>query len=180
MSEQFIGQIRIMGCNFAPQGFMACNGATLAITQYTALYSLLGNYFGGDGKMTFALPDMRGRTFLGYGHNSSTGGSYPVGQNANCGETTVTLTAAQAPAHTHSLIGSTLHGTVGAAGALIAGSEAPKAGPQEQLYGSAASNIVALNNNVGAAGQSGAHNNMQPYQALNFIIASTGYYPPRP
>jgi microcystin-dependent protein len=177
MSEQYLGQIRILGSSFAPHGFLLCNGTQLPMQQYAALYSLLGTQFGGDGRTNFLIPDMRGRTMIGCGTYGTK--VYYVGQNANCGQESVTLTTAQVPAHTHTLNGSNQPGTVGANGNVISGSR--EVASRELLYGVASSGTQAvLANSVSIYGQGGSHTNMQPYLTLNFSMCTNGYYPTRP
>lgn len=175
MSEYYIGQVIMSGFTFPPEGFVTCNGQILPVAQYQALFSLLGNQFGGSTNVNFALPDMRGRTVVGYGQ-SSDGTMYPVGPGG--GTPTVTLTATQLPAHTHAVNASTAAGTVGISGHILAASSEGNVyfGNPDDKSGT----LVPLANANGVVGGNGAHNNMQPYQVQNFIIVTAGYYPQRP
>ena len=165
MSEPFLAEIRIVGFNFAPRGWAFCDGQILPINQNQSLYSLLGTTYGGDGRTSFALPDMRGRTPI------HVGGGHREGQKS--GEEAHTLTANEMPNHDHVFRAS------GADGSAIA--------PQGNFLARATvaaytppANVVNMNafaiTNVGG-GQ--AHENMQPYLALNFCIALQGLFPSR-
>jgi microcystin-dependent protein len=175
MSEQYLGQIRILGSTFPPVGFLTCAGQTLSIQQYNALYSLLGIQFGGDARANFNLPDLRGRTFLGTG--TYNGNTYPVGQNNGAyGTPTVTLKADQVPAHTHGVNVSTGKGSSPPVGNTLSQTQL-----SEKFFAvPGTGSFVPLANQLGLVGDGVAHNNMQPYLALNFVIATIGYYPPRP
>jgi microcystin-dependent protein len=162
--EPFIGDIRIVGFNFAPRNWATCDGQIIPIQQNQALYSILGNMYGGDGRTTFALPDMRGRAPV-HNHDS------PQGQRA--GEEMHTLRVNEVPAHTHTLMASS--------------DEADQKDPSGHVLAdtavnlySPADNLTGMNPNaVPSAGGGQAHNNMQPYLALNFVIALQGVYPSR-
>lgn len=163
--EQYIGEIRMFSGNFAPMGWLLCQGQLLPISGNEALFSLLGTTFGGDGQTNFALPDLRGRVPL---HVSQ---AYPQGQKG--GSETVTLTAQQLPAHTH---------TVGAQ--VAAGTSTH---PEGALWAQASvSAFAAVNANqpmnpqaVAATGGNQPHENMMPFLCVNFIIATEGLYPSR-
>lgn len=165
MSEPFLAEVRIVGFNFAPRGWAFCDGQVLPINQNQSLYSLLGTTYGGDGRTSFALPDMRGRTpiHVGNGHRE--------GQKS--GEESHTLAANEMPQHDHVMRASAADGTVIApVGNFLARATVP-------TYTTPA-NLVDMN--VGAvAGVGGgqAHENMQPYLALNFCIALQGLFPSR-
>lgn len=169
MSEPFLAEVRIVGFNFAPRGWAFCDGQILPINQNQSLYSLLGTTYGGDGRTSFALPDMRGRTPIHVG--SSNGTDHPQGQKS--GEETVTLSAAQMPQHTHQLTGSN--------------TAADQQAPENNLLGNNQSNPYtgfanAVNmgsTTVTNAGGGQVHENMQPYLALNFCIALQGLFPSR-
>jgi microcystin-dependent protein len=165
MSEPFLAEIRIVGFNFAPRGWAFCDGQILPINQNQSLYSLLGTTYGGDGRTTFALPDMRGRVPI---HVDS---SHREGQKS--GEETVTLTAAQMPDHKHALQASSATATINTASGSFLSDSAPN-----EIY----SDAQNVNMNAGAVfnvGGGQAHNNMQPYLALNFCIALQGLFPSR-
>ncbi len=171
--DPFIGEIRAFAFGVVPRGWHLCDGATLSIQQNVALYSLLGVAYGGDGKTTFKLPDLRGRVPLCQGL-ASDGVQYRTG-NAD-GLEGVVLSAAQVPAHTHSLNCSNADATTNnPAGAVPA-----VAATDTNIYADAASPASAVAAGVIApAGQSAAHNNMQPSLTVSFCIATQGLYPPR-
>lgn len=170
MSEPFLAEVRMVGFNFAPRGWAFCDGQILPINQNQSLYSLLGTTYGGDGRTSFALPDLRGRTPIHVGRSNG-GGQHELGQKS--GEETHTLSVNEMPQHTHTLRGTnTGNGSASPANDVFA-----NAGTD--LYNSADS-LVDMNagvvTNVGG-GQ--AHENMQPYLALNFCIALRGLFPSR-
>jgi len=165
MSTPFLAEIRIVGFTFAPRGWALCDGQILPINQNQALYSLLGTTYGGDGRTTFALPDMRGRTPI---HVAS---GHPLGQRS--GNETDTLTTNELPQHTHSLQASS--------------NNANSNDPSGNLWGAQdrgtkfGSQINATMNSASLSrvGGSQAHNNMQPFLTLNFAIALQGLFPSR-
>jgi microcystin-dependent protein len=164
MSEAFIGDIRLVGFDFAPRGWALCNGQTLPIAQNQALFSLLGTIYGGDGRTTFMLPDLRARIPL---HNS---GQYQ--QGAKGGEAAHTLTLNELPAHTHTVMGLSVAGT-----AIEPGNQQLAVSAQA-AYGSTLDlgmNPVAAR----SAGNSQPHNNIPPFLGLNFIICLAGIFPTR-
>jgi microcystin-dependent protein len=169
MSEPFLAEVRIFGFNFAPRGWAQCDGQILAINQNQSLYSLLGTIYGGDGRTTFALPDLRGRTPIHVG--ASNGVSHPQGQKS--GEERHTLSAAEIPQHGHVAQASEDNADSGdPVGRVLARSTSPTYQPPESL--TALSSLA-----VSAAGGGQAHDNMMPYQALNFCIALQGLFPSR-
>ena len=162
MAEPFLSEIRIMSFVFAPKGWALCNGQLLPINQNQALFSLLGTTYGGDGRVNFALPDLRARTPIHMG-------SHTLGERG--GEPAHTLTIPEMPVHVHPIVGS----SADANGVLPANSLFAKS-PQ-QVYGPPA-NFTALNaGTVTSTGGSQAHVNMQPYLTLNFSIALQGIFP---
>ena len=170
MSEPFIGEIRMWGLNFAPQGWAFCNGDTMAANQNPALFALLGVTFGGSmNQQTFKLPDMRGRVPVHQGNNYDMGLYY--------GFETVSLDLATMPAHTHSF---TADGDPGDKTGPKKAYTFGKASAGNNLYG-AATSLVELNPAVisGAQGGGQAHSNMQPSAVVNFCIALTGIFPAR-
>ena len=163
MAEPFLSEIRIMTIAFAPKGWALCNGQLLPINQNQALFALLGNTFGGDARVEFALPDLRGRTpiHVGPGHT--------LGERG--GEQAHVITISELPTHTH-----TLNATE-AAGNTNAPAGAVPARPFGDLYGPPG-NLVAMNpGSVSNLGGYQAHNNMQPYLTLSFVIALQGIFP---
>ena len=172
MSEPFIAEIRIFAGNFAPRGWAFCNGQLLPISQNTALFSLLGTTYGGDGRSTTALPNLQGRAPMhpGRGPGLST---RQLGQAG--GVETVTLTEAQIPQHTHTVQAVAFPGnSTDPAGGAIA-----QASNSSNLFGPAPDTPMS-GSAMGLAGGSQPHNNLQPFLALNFIIALQGLFPSRP
>jgi microcystin-dependent protein len=172
LSSPFLGEIRLFSFNFAPKGWAFCNGALLAINQYTALFSLLGTYYGGNGIQNFALPDLRSRVPLHMG--SSPYGSYTIGEQA--GEENVTLLSTQLPAHNHMLR------AINAAGNSVdpIGNGLAQSGTTNPRYASGGSNVVALNPaSIQPAGGNLPHSNIQPYLSMNYCIAMVGLFPSR-
>lgn len=174
MGDFYLGEIRVFPYGKTPQGWLPCDGRILPIAQYTALYSLIWTNYGGDGRSTFALPDLQGRAAVCLQYNKAAGG-IPLGRpGQTAGEESHTLLAGEVPGHTHLAQCSTLSGTTTAvAGAVWA------AATGQTVYGAPASTPVSMNGGaVAAAGGDMAHNNLQPYLALNYCIAVTGLYPP--
>ena len=172
MSEPFIGQIMMVGFNFAPRGWANCDGQLLPISQNTALYSLLGTTYGGDGVNTFALPDLRGRVpvHMGTGLGLTT---RKIGQRS--GQEEVVLNEAQMPSHTHSLQAQNDAASVDTPG----GNYLAQRG-RPDIYDSDSDKLVQMGASaIEATGGSQGHDNMQPYLVLNFVIALDGIYPER-
>ena len=178
MADQFLGEIRLVAFNFAPTGWAFCAGQLLPLSQNTALFSLLGTMYGGDGRTTFALPNLQGSAPLGFGQ-SSTGEYFDEGERG--GTEQVTLIPSEIPAHTHGVLAVPATGTTtNPAGAAFA---EPRVGRlTEAAYGNpAAPGAVTLNPAAfGIAGGSLPHNNLQPSLALNYVIALQGIFPQRP
>lgn len=171
--EEYIGAIQIFAGDFAPRGWALCAGQILQISQNTALFSILGTTYGGNGTTTFALPDLRGRMPIGVGASP---GLTPRNLGEKDGSETVTLTTAQIPSHTHTY------------NALSGNREKPS--PTGNFLGVAPGPFYAEMNTgdtllpmnpaaISPAGGSQPHNNMPPYLGLNFIICLQGIYPPR-
>ncbi len=168
MSEPFVGEIRIVGFNFAPQGWALCNGQLLAISQNTALFSLLGTFYGGDGRSSFALPNLQSRVPAHQGTGTGLS-SYVVGQVG--GAESVTLTTAQMPKHAHGLNAVTTARTSGLpTGHVLSGNGA---------YGNPPTTTQLDRSAISGQGGSQPHENRQPFLVLNFIIALQGIYPAR-
>jgi microcystin-dependent protein len=169
--ESFIGQIMMVGFDFAPSGWALCNGQLLRVSQYTALFSLLGTQFGGDGQQTFGLPNLQGRVPIHMGQSLGIE-SYTIGQVG--GNESVTLLPAQMPAHSHNFI---LHAS-DEGGRL----DSPKGNfiaSGDQIKFSDSSNVDMAQTVVSPSGGSQPHQNMQPYLVVNFIIALEGIFPSR-
>jgi microcystin-dependent protein len=187
MSQPYIGQIILVGFNFAPLGYALCNGQLVAIAENTALFQLLGTQFGGDGVNTFALPDLRGRVPVAQGQGSGLS-SYVMGQTG--GAESVTLTAGQMPQHTHAIDASGL--TAKAKSSSSPGDRQTPVGNVPAAatgltvpYGSGSPNAnmssgaIAFSGAITVANAGGGqpHDNRQPYLTLNFCIATEGVFP---
>ncbi|MCB1032393.1 MAG: phage tail protein [Acidobacteria bacterium] len=171
MSEPFIAEIRIFAGNFAPRSWAFCNGQLLPISQNTALFSLIGTTYGGDGRTTTALPNLEGRAPMHPGRGPGLT-SRRLGERG--GVETVTLTEAQMPNHTHTVMAANEIGELrGPAGNALARSSSATA------YHTATSLVEMADQALPSAGGSQAHNNMQPFLTMNFIIALQGLYPSR-
>ncbi|MBD3243816.1 MAG: phage tail protein [Chitinivibrionales bacterium] len=175
--DGFIGEIRMFAGNFAPRGWAFCDGQLLPISQHTALFSLLGTTYGGDGSTTFGLPDLRGRVPVHPGHGP---GLTIRGLGEKGGQEQVTLTAAQMPSHTHAVT------TTVAADSAVGTSDSPKervparnASSTPAYSDSATTTLDGVQTTASPSGGNQPHNNMQPYQAINFIICIVGVYPSR-
>ena len=161
MAEPFLSEIRLMSFVFAPKGWALCNGQLLPINQNQALFALLGTSYGGDGRVNFALPDLRGRSPL---HQGS---GYTMGQAG--GEAAHTLTLSELPPHAHALRGSETTGRATAAAGNVFAAARGHYAPS----GNVAMALEAMSN----VGGSQAHENMAPYLTLNFVIALQGIFP---
>lgn len=171
MSEPFVGEVRMFAGNFAPRGWAFCDGQLLAVSQNDALFSLLGTIYGGDGRTTFGLPDLRGRIPI---HAGTGPGLSPRRLGAKSGEEKVTLTVNQMPSHGHRLQVSTNNGPEpNPAGNVLAGSTLVEAYADETPFTNLASSSIT---NVGG---SRSHTNLMPFLCVNFIIALVGIYPSR-
>lgn len=167
-NNPFIGEIVMFAGNFAPRGWALCDGQLLAISESMALFSILGTTYGGDGRATFGLPDLRGRVPL---HPGTVAGlsTYSLGQRG--GAETVTITPAQMPSHNHT------------ATSTVTASEAQVRGTGTQVVGltsggdRGAATAATVSTTVGSTGGSQAHENRSPYLAINFIIATLGTFP---
>jgi microcystin-dependent protein len=168
VTTPYLGQISIVGFNFAPKGWASCDGQLLSIQQNAALFSIIGTFYGGNGTTTFALPDLRGRVPV---HFSNT---IVLGERA--GEEFVTIQNSQMPAHVHTLMGTTSTATSPAPGGNILAvatravtAYAPSGGTLQALAPSS----------LAPAGNSQPHSNLQPYLTVNFVIALVGIFPSR-
>jgi len=173
--DQYLGEIRIFAGNFAPMGWALCNGQLLPIQQNTALFSVLGTTYGGDGKTNFALPDLRGRVPMGFGQGPGLS-SRQEGERG--GVESETLTAAQMPAHSHSVHASetaTTGDPKGAVPAKTVGNTPAAAGAH--IYAAKPDATVMSAAMIGPTGGGQPVSVLQPFLAINFIIALTGIYP---
>ena len=166
MSEPFLGEVKMISWNYNPKGWAFCNGQLLPINQNQALFSLLGTMYGGDGRTTFALPNLQSRVPI------HVGSGFTQGQAG--GEAAHTVTLNEMPAHNHFVIADTADG-----------SATPPANPRlaastgQPLYGPPANLVTMAPTEVGNAGGSQPHDNTQPYLTVNFIIALQGIFPSR-
>ena len=175
--EPFIGQIVLFGGNFAPRGWAKCEGQLLPIASNTALFSILGTTYGGDGRTTFALPDLRGRAPIGEGHGNGLS-DYTLGERG--GVENVTLTVNQMPSHSH--VNSTSLSVSSNVGnqSSPAGARLAVANDGENNYTSANGNgTMDVTSTIFNNGGSQSHENRQPFLAMNYIIALQGVFPPR-
>jgi microcystin-dependent protein len=170
MSSPYIGEIRLFGGNFAPQGWSFCNGQLIAISQNETLFNLIGTTFGGDGVQTFGLPDLQGRVPIHMG--TDTFGNYVLGDKA--GAETVTLTTSQIPVHSHVPRAATIADSVSPSGKIWSTDPSATVAP----YNTAPTANMSMNANaIGSTGGSQAHDNMQPFLAISYIISLFGIYP---
>jgi microcystin-dependent protein len=174
MSDQFLGEIRPFAFNFAPSGWQMCQGQTLAISQFSALFALIGTYYGGNGTTTFQLPNLQSCVPISQGTGG--GGTYVIGELG--GAENVTVTMSTMPMHTHTFSGMNANGNDNkpVAGAALANSS------NGSFYYGPPSSMTSLN--VGAVslapvGGGQPHSNIQPYLAINWCIAMSGIFPSR-
>jgi len=164
MAQPYVGEIRMFAGNFAPAGWMFCEGQLLPISEYETLFNLIGTTYGGDGQSTFALPDLRGRVPIHFGNGftlAETGGTEEI-----------TLTVAQIPAHSHALLASADAGSQGNPGGNVVAQNTAV-----QLYVEDVPNVNAGAQAVGSTGGSQPHTNFQPYLCVDFIISLFGIFP---
>jgi microcystin-dependent protein len=173
MADPFVAEIRMLPYTFAPKGWATCDGQLIPLSQNTALFSLLGTYYGGNGKSNFALPNLMGSAPMGVGQSPG-GSEHYLGEQG--GSATVTLIDTEIPSHSHAVRASNERGD----------NSVP--GPSVVLSGSAGGSVYSQGatvgptldpNTVSPAGGSAPHNNMQPYLTLQFCIAMQGVFPPR-
>lgn len=177
MSDPFIGEIVMFGGNFAPRGWAFCDGALLPVSQNSALFSILGTIYGGDGRTTFGLPDLRGRVAM---HPGNGPGLTPRRLGERGGSETNILTQNQMPSHTHVATAHCVDGT-GNANTAEGNLWSADLGNQSATYSNAAQNgnMKADAISVANTGNGQSVNNMQPYLAVNYIIALVGTFPSR-
>ena len=169
--DPFLAEVRIFPFNFAPTGWALCNGQLLPISQNTALFSLLGTTYGGDGKSTFALPNLQGSFTIGQGQGPGLS-LHDLGETG--GSDTVTLLTNQMPAHSHSLMATSSASTTDPTGAALA----PTANGSA-AYRLPGTTTAMAANAVSTSGGAQPHNNLPPYLTLNFCIAMQGIFPAR-
>ncbi len=172
--EPLLGSIGIFGGNFAPRGWAFCEGQLLPIAQNSALFSILGTTYGGDGRTTFALPDLRGRAPIGPGNGPGLS-SYRLGEKG--GTENVTLNVTNMPAHSHML-----NGLGGTNDSNFLQNNYLASNRDVKVYGTleVGETLIPLNGqSIGTAGGNQSHTNMQPYLALNYCIALVGLFPSR-
>lgn len=177
MSDQFVAEIRIFGFNFAPTGWAECNGQIMPISQNTALFSLLGTNYGGNGTSNFGLPNLQGNIPMGAGNGA---GLTPYVQGETGGVSVVTLDTTQIPSHSH-----TPQCSTGVADQTSPAGNAPGSPPAQRGQNFYATSLGTPPNPqfnpivLSVAGGNQPHNNMPPYLAVNFCIALNGIFPPR-
>ncbi|WP_029284621.1 phage tail protein [Pedobacter sp. R20-19] len=177
--DPLIGQIIIFAGTYAPRGWAFCQGQTMQIRQYQALFAVLGTTYGGDGVNTFLLPNLTGKVPVHFG-TAPTGTVYPLGKGG--GSESVALTTLQMPAHTHAVAvnkSPDAANSVNPENNFMADTTDSSLGSGPNIYTSTAPNAVMGATALSAAGGSQPHSNMQPYLAMNFIIAIEGIYPSR-
>jgi microcystin-dependent protein len=171
MSNPFVAEIRILGCNFAPRGWSFCNGQLLPISQNTALFSLLGTIYGGNGQSNFGLPNMQGNAPMQPGQGPGLS-LYDLGQTG--GTANVTLIQSEMPSHSHGVVGATID---------TADSNVPTNNnigkASTQVFNTVGTQVPMNVSTISIVGGNQPHNNMMPYLVMNFCIAMQGVYPPR-
>ena len=187
MSNPYVGQIILVGFNFAPVGWFPCDGRLLPIAQFDVLFNLIGTTYGGDGQTTFALPDLRGRVPIGQGTGTGLS-SRLIGEQS--GAEAIALTASQIPAHTHAINTSALTASVasktgaGNSRSPVGNIPAGEAAGVTMMYSSQAPDVT-MGGNLGAGssastastGGGGAHDNMQPFAVMQYCISTIGIFP---
>ncbi|WP_022824624.1 phage tail protein [Hymenobacter norwichensis] len=175
--DPFLGEIRLMPYYFAPANWLPCDGRLLPVRQNTALFSLLGALYGGDGQNSFALPDLRGRAIVGMGQGA---GLQSYSQGEQTGTESVTLQAVQLAQHSHTLAASVpVTSATGTTGSPQGGVYASTSSEQYGFSGTNGNMANLLTGTTVPAGGNQAHENRMPFLALNYCIATQGIYPPR-
>ncbi|MFV0542861.1 MAG: phage tail protein [Marinicella pacifica] len=173
MSEPFVGEVRMFAGNFAPRGWAFCDGQLLAVSQNDALFSLLGTIYGGDGRTTFGLPDMRGRLAM---HAGDGPGLSPRRLGSKSGSEKETLTVNQMPNHRHELLAAN---TAGSSTTPTGHLARDTAGSNLYVQALSANNTPLNSNATNNVGESRSHNNLMPFLCVHYIIALVGIYPSR-
>ena len=171
MSMAYVGEVRPFAGNFAPVGWLLCDGSLLSISQYSVLYNLIGTTYGGNGTTTFGLPDLRGRAMINQGQGSGLS-QYVIGQPV--GVENVTVTAGQMGSHPHGFAALTTGGSTGTPGPTVELAAAPAG---HSMYSTGGNQVALSGQAVSPTGGSQPHNNRQPYLAITYIIAFEGIYP---
>lgn len=172
MSEPFVGEIRMFAGNFAPRGWAFCDGQLLAVSQNDALFSLLGTIYGGDGRTTFGLPDMRGRIPV---HAGSGPGLSPIRLGEKAGAENVTLTVNQLPSHKHDVSANSAAATSSDPTGKVSANTSPT-----NVYSTSLATPQTMNSAaITATGGSQSHSNLMPSLCVHFIMALVGIYPSR-
>jgi microcystin-dependent protein len=172
MSDPFLGEIRLFPYDFAPLGWALCDGSVLSIAENTALFSLLGTTYGGDGRSTFALPDLRGRVAVSSGHGPGLS-DHQLGQLG--GDETVTLTTGSLPAHSHDVAANSSRGAHASPKGKVPGHAS-----SGTVYADATDGAKMKSHTIAPTGGGQPHDNLQPYLALSYCIAMEGIFPSRP
>lgn len=175
MADQFVSEIRMFGCNFAPTGWALCDGQLLPISQNTALFSLLGTTYGGNGQSTFALPNLQGMAPMFFGQGP---GLSFRSEGEQSGSDTVSLLTSEIPAHNHLLMSKPSGGQADPSGRLFGSSGTQLPPPNYYSSGAGAPVTMGLEA-LAVAGSSFPHNNLMPYLVMNFCIALQGIFPAR-
>jgi microcystin-dependent protein len=174
MADPFVAEIRIFPFNFAPKGWAWCDGQLLPLSQNTALFSLLGTTYGGDGKSTFALPDLQGRAPMHPGQGPGLS-LHDLGETG--GSETVTLNESEIPSHSHSILAANFPGDIQSPTTAVALARSSGGNAYQTVVNQ---NLVPMSPSALApAGGDQPHNNMMPYLTLYFCIALQGVFPPR-
>jgi microcystin-dependent protein len=172
VTDQFLAEVRIVGFNFPPSGWASCEGQLMPISQNTALFSLLGTFYGGDGKSTFALPNIQDSAVVGSGAGPGLSQRF-LGEQS--GSQFITLLQSEMPAHTHNVLAQAVPATLGTGTATSTFARSVGG----NAYVGVAANTTLSPNAIGIAGGSLPHNNMMPSLTLQYVIAMQGVYPPR-
>jgi len=176
VSEPFLAEVRLFGFNFPPRGWALCDGQILPIAQNQSLYSLLGTIYGGDGRTTFALPDLRGRTPL---HEGLGSGLSPRNLGSRGGEEAHALTTAEMPAHSHSFEGNRNQASLNEPGGNTLAAKKRRAYSRYAAAPDAAATANMRAETISSVGNGTAHENMQPFLTVSFCIATQGLFPSR-
>ena len=172
MSDPFVGEIKMFGGNFAPAGWMLCQGQLIPISENETLFQLIGTTYGGDGQDTFGLPSLASRVAVHQGTLSG-GGTYTLGETG--GVESVTLSTQQIPVHNHIAVTASTGQVSAAPGAILADAQTAQTGAR--VYSSQASDVQMHANTIAITGGSQPHTNIQPTLAINFIISLFGIFP---